>query len=201
MGWLETAIKNAKDALLGVRKSLLKDIESDVAGMDSTGATPANATTTMEQIDSLYALLERVWKDDPEIKAHKEQNIPAAKKGYDRVMKQVAKNKMPKSTYAGGNKAELEKSIAAAYKERYATDEVLRVVITSAGWQEKTEISDDNIKLQAKTYLYISAHVAVKHGDTANVFVLSFRKLKSGGAIELGGVGNSYPVLMTNINK
>jgi hypothetical protein len=201
MGQLDTAIEKANDALSGVRKTLLRDIESEVEWLSSTHASAQNAPKAIESINNYYALLNKLWKDDAEINAHKEKNIPLAKASYDRVMKQTAKNTMPKSAYTGADKAALEKSIVDAYKERYASDQVARVVIVSANWQQQTEVVDDNVKRYIKTYLVISAHVAVKHGDMANVFVLTFRKPKDGGKLELGGVGNSYPVLMKNINK
>ena len=201
MGQLETAIEKANDALSGVRKSLLRDVESEVEWLGSSHASAQNAPKAIESINNYYALLDKLWKDDAEINAHREKNIPVAKASYDRVMKQTAKNMMPKPAYASADKAALEKSIVEAYKERYASDQVARVVIVSATWQQQTEVVDDNVKRYIKTYLVISAHVAVKHGDVANVFVLTFRKPKEGGKLELGGVGNSYPVLMKNVNK
>jgi hypothetical protein len=201
IGFLETYIEKTKDAMSGVRTSLLKSVISDVEWLGSPEANAQYASKALENINNVYAALDKIWKNDSEIKAHKDKNIPLAKKNYDKIMKQADKNRMPKSVYSGGDKAALEKKIAAAYKERYAQDQVVRVVITSPNWQEKTEVGDDNVKLYIKSYLTISAHVAVKKGEVANVFALSFRKPKSGGNLELGGVGNSYPITMKNINK
>jgi hypothetical protein len=200
MGYVETYLEKSVDLFATIRKTTLKSIDSDVEWLGSSNASAEHASKVIAQIDTKYATLDKVWGTDSEIKAHKEKNLPLAKKNYDKIMKQIGNNRMPKSAYSGGDKAELEKNIAEAYKARYGSDEVIRVVITS-GWQDKTEISDDNVKLSIKSYSYISAHIAVKKSTTANVFIMSFRKPKSGGKLEIGGVGSSYPVLLANINK
>jgi hypothetical protein len=200
IGYTETYLEKAKDKLGGVRKSYLKKIESNVDWLGMSEASAQVAPKAMEEINASYAALEKIWGKDSEVAAHKTKYTPIAQKRYDALMKKAESNTMPKSKYTGGDKAALEKAIAEAYKKRYP-DEVVRVVITDPNWREKTEIADDNVKLSVVTYNYISAHVAVKKGTVATVFAMSFRKNKKGGALEIGGTGNSYPVMMSNINK
>jgi len=95
---------------------------------------------------------------------------------------------MSKNAYKGGDRAGLEKKIAAAYNKRYASDKVIKVVITESGWRAVQEMEGG----RKVTNHYISAEVAVDRGDKANVWILTFKKV--GGGVELSSIGESFKI-------
>jgi len=201
IGWLETAIEKAKDKFGGIKSSLLRSIVSDVEWLAMPEATAQFASSTMDQITQKFALLDKLYPGDSDVDASRKTNLPKAKANYDKLMKQLAQNRMPASKYSGDNKAELEKKISAAYTKRYPGEVVKRVVIIDSGWKEKTELKDDNTKAYWQTSDYIGVHIAILKNKSCNVFIMTFRKDKKTGEIEAHSVGTSYTVLVENINK
>lgn len=101
--------------------------------------------------------------------------------------------KMSANAYRGGDKAALEKKIAAAYNQRYSTDKVIKVVIKQSGWQ--TVMKVENGRKVAK--YYIAAEVAVDNGNDATVWDLTFEKI--GGRVELFSIGESFTMKKADI--
>jgi hypothetical protein len=95
---------------------------------------------------------------------------------------------MSKNAYKGGDRAGLEKKIAGAYNKRYASDKVIKVVITESGWRAVQEMEGG----RKVTNQYLSAEVAVDRGDKANVWILTFKKV--GAGVELSSIGESFKI-------
>jgi len=201
IGWLETALEKAKDKFGGIKTSMLKDIEDDVEWLGSTEASLQYASPVMDKLDNMFKTLDNLFPGDNDVNASKKVNLPKAKSNYDKLMKQVAQNRMEASKYAGSNKAELEKRLAAAYTKRYPQDVVKRIVIVDPEWKQRTELKDNNQNLYWETANFIGVHVAVQKEKVCNVYIMTFKKSNKTGEIEPNSVGTNYPVLIENINK
>jgi hypothetical protein len=202
LGFLQTDIDKSKERFADLKPYLLKEIKGKVEWLAMPEANCTYAPIAIEKMNANYALLDKFFPNDPDVEASKKTDIPEAKRLSDKLLKDVAKNRMAVSKYTGGDKATLEKKMAEAYTNRYSTDVVKRVVITDAGWTKKNELIDDNTKTYWRTSSYIGANVAVqREGKTCTVYVVTFRKDLSSGQIELYSAGSSFPVLNENVTK
>jgi hypothetical protein len=202
LGFLQTDIDKSKERFTDLKPYLLKEIKSKVEWLAMPEADCAYAPIAIEKMNANYALLDKFFPNDPDVEASKKTDIPEAKRLSDKLLKEVAKNRVGVSKYSGGDKAAQEKKLAEAYTNRYSSDVVKRVVITSSVWTQKNELIDDNTKTYWRTSSYIGANVAVQRdGKTCTVFVVTFRKDLSTGQIELYSTGSSFPVLNENVSK
>ena len=111
------------------------------------------------------------------------------------AVQSFAQEKMPDNAYKGKDRVSLETKIADAYKKRYSTDNVKKVVITDSSWQPRQEI----IGLKKITNYYISAHVAVDRGEKCTVYRLTFKRV--GKNAELHSIGESYKINTADLPK
>ena len=201
ISWMESELGKAKTRFSDIKQYLLKDIDDNVYMSKMAEVSLQSAAIIIDDINNDFALLDKFFPNDADVEASRKTSIPAVKAEYDKKMKQVGTNKIAPSKYTGADKASLEKQLAAAYTKRYAGDIVKRVSITDPSWAQKRELIDDNTKYYWRTSGYIGAHVAVQKDKMCKVYIVTFRKDKSTGDIELYSVGSNYPVLVENISK
>jgi len=201
IGWLESDVEKAKTRFSDIKQYLLKHIDDKVYLSKMSEVSVQLVAEIMDDVNNDFALLDKFFPNDADADASRKASIPAIKAEYDKKMKQVGNNRIAPSKYTGADKVTQEKKLAAAYNARYAGEVVKRVSITDPAWTQKTELIDDNTKAYWRTSSYIGAHVAVQNNKECKVFIVTFRKDKSTGQIELYSVGTNYPVLVENIMK
>jgi len=201
VGFLESDLEKAKVRFSDIKQYLLTDVDDGVYLSKMAEVDAQGTAKVLDDINNYFVLLDKFFPGDADVDASRKTSIPTVKEEYDKKMKQVSANRMAPSKYTGADKASLEKQLIAAYNKRYATDVVKRVVITDPSWTTETELIDDNTKVYWRTSSYIGAHIAVQCEKACKVFIVTFRKDKSSGEIELYSVGTSYPVLVENISK
>lgn len=198
---LKSYIKKSKSSLDGCKKQILKSIKLDVEWFNHSAAKPQIAPKVMTKIENNFKTLDKFAKNDSKVKQAKKKYLPQAKKNYKKLMAKVGSNRMAKAKYKKGDKKLVENQLKKAYKQRYSSAKVARVVITSPSWTKKTIIVDDNQKAYFATYMYISAQVAENKGKLCKVYNVTFRKPASGGTVRYYSAGSNFPVYTSNINK
>jgi hypothetical protein len=201
VGFLESDLEKAKTRFSDIKQYLLTDVDDGVYLSKMAEVDAQGTAKVLDDINNYFVLLDKFFPGDADVEASRKTNIPVVKAEYDKKMKAVGSNRMAPSKYTGADKATLEKQLIAAYNKRYTGDIVKRVSITDPSWTQKTELIDDNTKMYWRTSNYIGAHIAVQKDKVCNVFIVTFRKDKSTGNIELYSAGTNYPVLVENISK
>jgi hypothetical protein len=201
IGWLESDVEKAKTRFSDIKQYLLKDVDDNVYLSKMSEVSIQSTAKIMDDVNNDFAMLDKFFPNDADVDASRKTSVPAIKVEYDKKMKQVGSNKIAPSKYNGADKVTQEKKLAAAYNARYAGEVVKRVSITDPSWTQKTELIDDNTKVYWRTSSYIGAHVAVQKDKACKVYIVTFRKDKTTGEIELYSVGSNYPVLVENIMK
>jgi len=202
------SIEKSEEKLESMKNDLVTYLEGDAETMKLM-KEPGPACVGMARMNKRLATLEAIdGKDSERVKKVKEKTMPAAMATYKELLKQVAKMRMPKETYAGGDGDKLKPEMKKLYEAAYAGEKVLRVVITSEGWTEaaKAKFNNDG-HIEAGVYRYLNAALAVEKASGCRVYTIGFRKTWVGpgaddfGPMEYHSVGSSFPIAKENVDK
>lgn len=198
MSGLKSSMESSKEKLVSFKQELIDKSKESAEWIGSEYGNLRHAPRVMNEIKESFEILEKCFPGDTEVDEQKKTVLPLAQQNYDKLLKNVANNKMATDKYAESDIDDLKKKISAAYNESYPDDKVLKVAIISENWVAKTELLFKDGKAYWETNNYINAQVATGNNESAKVWVLTFKK-DVNNKIGLYSVGTNFMMLTKNL--
>lgn len=198
MSGLKSNLEKATAKLDGFKQELIDKSKESAEWIGSPYGNLRHAPRVMNEIKQSFEILEKCFPDDADVSSQKNAIVPLAQQNYDKLLKDVASNKMAGDKYSESDIDDLKKEIETAYNKNYPADKVLKVSIISESWISKTELVIKDDKVFWENNSYINAQVATGNNESAKVWVLTFKKDES-KTISLYSIGTNFMMLTKNL--
>jgi hypothetical protein len=124
------ARKAADDKAFPAIKEQLDKIAGSIKGSDTAGEMTGKA----DELEKWIALLRAGKSGDSAVKTYTDRVAEIRADAKRKWAAHVAKQRMPASTYRGGDKAAVIAQLRSIYQKRFPKEKIVRVVLASDGW-------------------------------------------------------------------